>query len=243
MGARSVGRAPTPSSGDRGSPRRGSTNRKDVGGAPTTSAASCPAPGPWDPVNPIRRRPLLSGSETLPPASGAAIGGGPGPPLPVLRSEPRETPRLYPASALGRLSRSTSFQTGLLFQLPHEDVDVRRLPRNQGGRAETKIPCAGDRWFSAPLLPEAPWAEILRNAGSESPVLDHWSSACPPKVEISDGGGSRSSYLRDLGDVVYFEGMGRLGMHTIKLDFALISRGLMEMVREAQATSRSSCWL
>ena len=43
----------------------GSTNRKDVGGAPTTSAASCPAPGPWDPFDPIRRRPLLSGSETL----------------------------------------------------------------------------------------------------------------------------------------------------------------------------------
>lgn len=106
--------------------------------------------------------------------------------------------------------------------------------------AETKIPRASDRYPLAPLLPEALWAEILRKAGSESLALDHWSSACPPKVEISDGGGSRSSYLRDLGDVVYFEGMGRLGMHTIKLDFALISRGLMEMVREAQATSCSS---
>ena len=41
----------------------GSTNSKDVGGAPTTS---CPAPRPWDPFDPIRRRPLLSGSETLP---------------------------------------------------------------------------------------------------------------------------------------------------------------------------------
>lgn len=109
--------------------------------------------------------------------------------------------------------------------------------------AETKIPYACDRCLLVPLLPEAPWAEILRKAGSESLALDHWSSACPPKVEISDGGGSRSSYLRDLGDVVYFEGMGRLGMQTIKLDFALISRGLMEMVREAQATSCSSRWL
>lgn len=147
----------------------GSTNRKDAGGTPTTSAASCPAPGPWDPFDPIRCRPLLSGSETLPPASGAAIGGGPGPPLPVLRSEPQETPPSTPAPALGRLSRSASFQTGLL--------SLRLLSRNQGRRRQRRrfhVPVIDGSWHLC-----CPRRHGLRSCGMRA--LSPWSLTIGPR--------------------------------------------------------------
>lgn len=179
-------------------------------------------------------------SETLPPAFGAAIGGGPGPPLPVLRPEPRETPPTpLPSSCSGALEPLRFLPDRLPLPAAPRGCGCKRLSRSRGRirqRRRFHVPVIGGSWHLC-----CPRRHGLRSCGMRA--LSPWSLACPPKVEISDGGGSRSSYLRNLGDVVYFEGMGRLGMHTIKLDFALISRGLLEMVREVQVTSCSSCWL
>lgn len=150
----------------------GSTYPENVGGAPATPATSRPAPRPWDLFAPVHRRVLFNGSR-LPEAdelalratlwaAGAGIGGAREPPLAVLATRHRgkhapQAPRQpSPRGASAAPSPLAALTPGQASSPCCPTRMYSDSPRPREKIAETKTPCARDRWFLAPLPPAAP---------------------------------------------------------------------------------------
>lgn len=152
----------------------GSTNPKDVGGAPPPPAQRH---DPGTPSIPFvaalssAARKLSRGKS----GAGAAIGGGPGPSLPVLRSEPRETPLAPPSPCCGALEPLRFLPDRRpLPAAPRGCKAVLPQPREQMAETRFHVPVIGVYWYLC-----CPRRHGLRSCGKRA--LSPWPLTIGPQ--------------------------------------------------------------